>query len=448
MSQPDVLIVGAGLAGLCCARKLEAEGIRCAIIEASDGIGGRVRTDEVEGFLLDRGFQVLLTAYPEVQAELDFDALRLCGFVPGVLVRKEGRFFRITDPNRGGGYLGNLFSPVGTLLDKFRVSKLRSDLLRMPVEEIFENPEISARQALLMRRFSQRMIDEFFRPLFGGVMLDSNLAGSSRMFEFVFKMFAEGDAAVPEKGMGEIAKQLGSSLPEGTVRLNTRVESVKSGELKLESGEEIKAQAVVVATDGPEAMRVLATRKKVQTRGVSCLYFDAPESPVDEPILVLGGSSRGVVNSLAVMSEVSPAYAPGDRALVSITVLGNPARDNKSLETMIRGQLRRWYGRVTKEWRLLRIYRIENAHPVSVPQQLRMKPRLEPGLYVCGDHRATPSIQGAMESGRLAAESLARQLRGEPDPPEHEVAAAARHSRRGLRTQDRPAAEAEAEDID
>ncbi len=447
MSQPDVLIVGAGLAGLCCARKLEAEGFRCGIIEASDGVGGRVRTDDVEGFLLDRGFQVLLTAYPEVQAELDFDALRLCGFVPGALVRKEGRFFRITDPNRGGGYFGNLFSPVGTMLDKLRVSKLRSDLLRMPVEEIFENPEISARQALLMRRFSQRMIDEFFRPLFGGVMLDPNLAGSSRMFEFLFKMFAEGDAAVPEKGMGEIPKQLGSSLPEGTVRLNTRVESVKAGEARLESGEEIKARAVVVATDGPEAMRVLATRRKVQTRGVSCLYFDAPESPVDEPILVLGGSSRGVVNNLAVMSEVSPAYAPEGRALISITVLGNPARDNRSLETMIRGQLRRWYGRVTKEWRLLRIYRIENAHPVSVPQQLRTQPRLEPGLYVCGDHRATPSIQGAMESGRLAAESLSRQLRGEADPPAHEVAAA-RHSRRGLRTQDRPAAEEEAEDID
>ncbi len=446
MSQPDVLIVGAGLAGLSCARKLEAQGFRCWIIEGSDGIGGRARTDEVEGFLLDRGFQVLLTAYPEAQAELDYDALRLCGFVPGAMVRKEGRFFRITDPNRGGGYLGSLLSPVGTLMDKLRVSRLRSDLLRTPVEEIFENPEISARQALLMRRFSQRMIDEFFRPLFGGVMLDSNLAGSSRMFEFIFKMFAEGDAAVPEKGMGEIAKQLGSTLPEGAVRLNTRVESVKAGEARLESGEEIKAQAVVVATDGAEAMRVLTTRKKVQTRGVSCLYFDAPESPVQEPILVLGSSSRGVINNLAVMSEVSPSYAPGERALVSITVLGNPARDDKSLESLIRGQLRRWYGRVTKEWRLLRIYRIENAHPVSVPQQLRMKPRLEPGLYLCGDHRATPSIQGAMESGRLAAESVGRQLRGEADPPEHEVAAAARQSRRGLRVQDRP--EAEAEDPD
>jgi hypothetical protein len=196
-------------------------------------------------------------------------------------------------------------------------------------------------------------------------------------------------------------------------------------------------------------MRMLATRRKVQTRGVSCFYFDAPHSPVEEPILVLGSSSRGVINNLSVMNEVSPAYAPEGRSLISVSVLGNPARDDRSLESMIRGQLRRWYGRMTKEWRLLRSYRIENAHPVCVPQHLRMNPRMEPGLYICGDHRATPSIQGAMESGRLAAESLLRQLRGEPDPPEHEVEQKERLKRRGLRVQQKPSeVEPDEDDID
>lgn len=448
MSQPDVVVVGAGLAGLSCARKLEAEGVHCQVIEASDGIGGRVRTDEYEGFLLDRGFQVLLTAYPEAQEQLDYDTLRLCGFVPGAMVRKEGRFFRISDPARGGGYLSSLFTPVGTFFDKMKISRLRNDLAKLSIEEIFENPEISARQALLMRRFSQRMIDEFLRPLFGGAMLDQNLAGSSRMFEFLFKMFAEGDAAVPELGMGEIPKQLASALPEGAIRLNTRVATAKAGEVHLASGEEIKAQAVVVAAEGSEAMRILETRRKVQSRGVSCVYFDAPESPISEPIMVLGSSNRGVINNLAVMSEVSPAYAPEGRSLVSVTVLGNPARDDRSLETMIRGQLKRWYGRLTKEWRLLRIYRIEHAQPIAVPQHLRTQTRLEPGLYICGDHRATPSIQGAMESGRLAAESLLRQLRGQPDPDQHEAAATARHSRRVLRTQEEKPSQVEDEEID
>jgi phytoene dehydrogenase-like protein len=329
-----------------------------------------------------------------------------------------------------------------------KISRLRNDLAKMSIEEIFENPEISARQALLMRRFSQRMVDEFLRPLFGGAMLDANLAGSSRMFEFLFKMFGEGDVAVPERGMGEIPKQLASTLPDGAIRLNTRVASARAGEVRLESGEEIKPQAVVIAADGPEAMRILELRRKVQFRGVSCVYFDAPESPVDEPIIVLGGSSRGVINNLAVMNEVSPAYAPEGRSLVSVTVLGNPARDDRSLETMIRGQLKRWYGRVSKEWRLLRIYRIEHAQPIAVPQHLRTQPRLEPGLYICGDHRSTPSIQGAMESGRLAAESLLRQLRGEPDPDAHEIAAASRHSRRVLRTQEEKPAQVEDDDID
>lgn len=448
MSQPDVIVVGAGLAGLCCARTLEAQGVRCQVLEASDGVGGRVRTDEVDGFLLDRGFQVLLTAYPEAQAQLDFDALRLCGFVPGALVRKEGRFFRITDPNRGGGYFSNLFTPVGTIFDKMKISRLRNDLAKLSIEEIFENPEISARQALLMRRFSQRMIDEFLRPLFGGAMLDSNLAGSSRMFEFLFKMFAEGDAAVPERGMGEIPRQLASTLPDGAVRLKTRAASVKAGQVTLDSGELITAQAVVVAAEGPEAMRILQTRRKIQSRGVSCLYFDAPESPVDEPIMVLGGSSRGVINNLAVMNQVSPAYAPEGRFLVSVTVLGNPARDDRSLETMVRGQLKRWYGRLTKEWRLLGIYRIEHAQPIAVPQHLRTQPRLEPGLYICGDHRATPSIQGAMESGRLAAESLLRQLSGQPDPSEHEAEVSARKPRRILRSQEEKPAQLEDDEID
>lgn len=448
MSHPDVVVVGAGLAGLSCARKLEAEGVRCQVVEAAGAIGGRVQTDEFEGFLLDRGFQVLLTAYPEAQEQLDYDALRLCGFVPGAMVRKEGRFFRISDPSRGGGLLANIFTPVGSIFDKMKISRLRNDLAKMSIEEIFENPEISARQALLMRRFSQRMVDEFLRPLFGGAMLDSNLAGSSRMFEFLFKMFGEGDVAIPERGMGEIPKQLASSLPDDAIRLYTRVASARAGCVKLDSGEEINPQAVVIAADGPEAMRMLETRRKVQFRGVCCVYFDAPESPIDEPIIVLGGSSRGVINNLAVMNEVSPAYAPKGRSLVSVTVLGNPARDDRSLETMVRGQLKRWYGRVSKEWRLLRIYRIDHAQPIAVPQHLRAQPRLEPGLYICGDHRATPSIQGAMESGRLAAESLLRQLRGEPDPDVHEIAAAGRHSRRVLRTQDEKPAQVEDEDID
>ena len=197
MSQADVIIVGAGLAGLCCARRLHQENIPFLLLDAADAPGGRVRTDTIGGFRLDRGFQVLLTAYPEAQAVLDYNALELCAFAPGALVRKEGHFYRLADPWREpGAWFSTAFSPVGSLLDKFRLARLRSSLLARSIEEIFAAPEMSTRQALERRRFSPRFIDEFFRPWFGGIQLDSKLGASSRMFEFVFRMMAEGDAAV------------------------------------------------------------------------------------------------------------------------------------------------------------------------------------------------------------------------------------------------------------
>lgn len=421
MSQPDVLIVGAGLAGLCCARRLHQEGVSFQIVEASDGIGGRVRTDEVDGFLLDRGFQVLLTAYPEAQAELDFEKLSLCGFLPGALIRRHGQFFRLRDPWREpGALLPGIVSPIGSFMDKLRTSRLRADVMRHSIEEIFHRRETSTKQSLERRHFTQGIIEELYRPLFGGIQLDLNLGVSSRFFEFIFKMISEGDVAVPERGMGEIPKQLAAGLPEGSIRLNSTVLSLEEQTACLISGEEIRAEALVLATEGPEAARLINSRKSVPSRSVCCLYFDAGHAPISDPVVVLGGSGRGLVNNLAVMSNVSPAYAPAGRHLVSITVLGQPTRDDDNLVSNVLGQMKRWFGSPADGWRLLRIYRIDHAHPVVVPLEWQRPARVRPGVFVCGDHRATPTIQGAMESGRLAAEALLREMRGEPDPEPHQ----------------------------
>ena len=411
MNNPDVVIIGAGLAGICCARALSRFGVPFQIVEASDGIGGRVRSDLVEGFILDRGFQLLLTAYPEALDQLDYDALGLRPFVPGALIRHRGKFIRLADPGReAGAFLGDLFSPIGSLSDKFRLWRLRSELHRKSIEDIFAAPETSTLQALRERGFSQRGVQNFFQSFFGGVMLDSKLTVSSRMFEFVFKMMLEGDSALPARGMGAIPEQLVAGFPAGSVRLNARVKSIALGEVMLESGEAIRAKSIVVATEGPEACQLLGSSRTVNSRSVSALYFAARQSPLEEPIIVVNGGSRGPITNVCVPNLVQPGYAPEGESLVSVSVVGWPTSDDKILVNMVRSQLRRWYGLVAEEWRLLRIYRIHHAHPVVSPMEWQQPQRLSDGLYLCGDHRSTPTIQGAMESGRLAAQAIARDF--------------------------------------
>lgn len=422
MAQPDVLIIGAGLAGLSCARALHREGVSVQILEASDGVGGRVRTDRVDGFLLDRGFQVLLTSYPEAIAQLDYDALRLCAFAPGAIIRHEGHFYRVPDPWRErGAFFTGLLSPVGTIMDKVRMGRLRSDVMRKSIDEIFSSEEISAQQNLKRRQFSRRMIDSFFRPLMGGAMLDTKLAASNRMFEFIFKMFSEGDVALPADGMGAIAEQIAAALPEAAIHFGARVHEIRGKQVKLSNGDVIDARIIVVATEGPEASRLAGSDRPSSSRAVCSLQFSAREAPVHEPLLVLSGSARGPINNLAVMNKIAPTYAPDGENLISVSAVGWPSRDDQSLIAMVRGQLKRWYGLVAQEWPLLRIYRIEHALPSVFPQPRLLSPRLAPGRYVCGDHRATPSINGALESGRTAAEAVLRELRGEADPLPHDL---------------------------
>lgn len=412
MPDRDVIIVGAGLAGLSCARVLARAGLRAEILEASDAVGGRVRTDVVEGFRLDRGFQVLLTAYPEARAVLDYGALRLHAFAPGVLVRYHGRFYHLGDPWRDrAAILPALLSPVARWGDLLRVHRLRRRLLGKTEEEIFTAPETTVAARLRELGFSRRITEYFFRPWIGGAMLDTSLNGSSRMFEFLFRMFALGDAAVPAAGMGAIPEQLASALPPGSIRFGARVEEVEQGAVRLEGGERITARAVVVAADADAAARLLKLEAP-NWRSVWCFYFAAREAPYDEPLLAVSGGGRGPITNLAVMSNVAPDYAPPGEHLIAATVIGWNMRDAANLLSAVRAQLKRWFGLVAEEWRPLRHYHIERALPAVQPVERTRPVRLAPRLFACGDWRATPSIQGALESGRLAGEAVLAELRG------------------------------------
>jgi phytoene dehydrogenase-like protein len=412
-TSPEVLIIGAGLAGLSCGRHLADAAVSFQIVEASDGIGGRVRTDEFEGFLLDRGFQVLLTAYPEAQRTLDFHALDLKKFTPGTFSFFAGRMNKLVDPWRTpGGWNEALRSDFAGFLDKLRILRLRSRLRASSIDQIFKRPERSTNDALEAAGFSQEFIHHFFRPFFGGILLDGELKSSSRMFEFVFKMLSEGDTAVPARGMGAIPAQIAAHLPADAIRLNTHAESLHENELRLTAGECLRARAIVVAADGPAAAHLVGEAEPA-SRSVSCFYYSTDQPPVPHPMLVLNGDGAGPVNNFAVMSQVAPSYAPAGKSLVSVTVLGMQQLTDQQLSGFIIAQMKNWFGPIASSWRYLKSYRIPHAQPQQLPGALEppQRPvRVRSGIYLCGDHRENASIHGAMVSGRRAAEAVLADL--------------------------------------
>jgi phytoene dehydrogenase-like protein len=404
----EVVVVGAGLAGLACARTLQAAGRQAVVLEAGDGVGGRVRTDAVDGFLLDRGFQVLLTGYPELDRQVDLAALRLQRFEPGALVWLGGRGHVVTDPLRAPRHaLATAAAPIGTVGDKARVALLRRRLLRSAVPDLLRGPDLPTAAHLRGLGFSSQMIERFWRPLFAGIQLDPDLATSSRMFDTILRTLASGDAAVPASGMGALPAQMAAGLAPGTVHLGVAVRAVEGSTVRVAGGA-ITADAVVVATEGPVASKLLGL-PPVGSKSVACVYFAAPEPPVAHRLVVLDATATGPALNVAVMSNVAPSYAPEGQALVAAACPGRSS--DAGLADDVRAQLRGWWGPAVDDWRALRTYAIAHGQPDQRPPfSPKRRVHLGPGLFVCGDHRDTASIQGALFSGRRCGEAVAAAL--------------------------------------
>ena len=402
--------MGAGLAGLACACKLKERGIEALILEASDRVGGRVRTDRVNGFLLDRGFQVLLTAYPETRRLLDSSALELASFISGAIIRSESKWLTVADPTRHPTkLLVTALADVGSIADRLRIIRLRHRVCKPSIDSLLQSSDVSTAARLRDLGFSARIVRQFFRPFLSGIFLETELATSSRKFEFVFCMFSEGTAALPKWGMAAIPQQLAKRLSSRQMRLQQEVVAIDRSGVRLATGAQIAADNVVLATDPWSANRLLRTPSTVEPATATCLYFAASRSPVDGPWLVLNGEAAGPVNNLCVPSELHRTYAPEGQSLISVTVLGKQYTERNDLQQLVRSQLSEWYGPSVEQWRFLKAYRIENAVPVQTAgtlTELEKPVKLSDGLFCCGDHQGIASIEGAIRSGVRAAAAI------------------------------------------
>jgi len=415
----DCVIVGAGLAGLACAGELVRRGRRVMVLEAADRVGGRVATDTVDGFRIDRGFQVYNDAYPEGRRQLDLPALAPGRFEPGALVAEAGRLRGVSDPwRRPLAAVGALLSGAVGLADGLRTARLRHDAIAA-VRRGGLDPDAPAalnerttREELAARGFSDTFVRRFFIPFFGGVFLERSLDTAAPVFLFDFAMFSLGNACLPAGGMDAIPRQLADRLPPGCVKQGTRVRGVQPGRVILDDGGTLEARELVVAVDGaaaaeivPEAARgPLAVRRWKATRLVA---FAADRSPLEARTLVVSADRDGPIDNLTVPSDVAPGYAPAGRSLVTVSLRDGWSSD--AAEIAVKRQAAGWFGAGVEGWRHLATVDVPRALPDESPAARRSRPtspRLADRLWMCGDHCGTASINGALGSGRRCAEAI------------------------------------------
>ncbi len=412
MSEKKIYIVGAGLSGLIAALELEKAGLSAVILEASDRIGGRMKTDVEAGYRFDHGFQVLNTAYPEAKRYLDFQALQLKNFDPGAIIFEGKDSYILTDPLRNPLKLvGMAVSKVGTFLDKVRVFTLTQELKKKSLETIFSEPSLPTHEYLKNYGFSDAIIANFFRPFFRGIFLEMDLETSSRMFEFVFKMFSQGYAAVPAKGMGQIPEMIKSQLQTTEIKLNTPVASVEGENILLSDGTKIKADRIIVAVQPDLVMKQLEGQF-APARKVINFYFAAPKSFLGRPMIGLLTGNR-VINNFVFMEDVSKEYAPIGKSLLSVTVLESTLAE-KELIKVIQSELEELSGMKAEHFKHLKTYFISHALPqvgdlkFSIPFT---ECKVLDQVFLAGDYLLHGSINAAMTSGRVAAEAVIHSFR-------------------------------------
>ena len=418
MADTDCIIVGAGLAGLAAAKHLVRAGRRVLLVDASESAGGRVATDSVSGFRVDRGFQVYLEAYPEGRRVLDLGALGFGWFEPGALVIENGKLREVSDPwRRPLAAARSLLSGTVGLDDAFRTASLRrSCIARFRAGKADPSGpaapgEVSTREALGRAGFTDAFVERFFSPFFGGVFLERALDTSEAIFAFTFAMFALGRAGLPHGGMARIPEQMAGDLPAGAIRSGARVASVDPGAVTLVGGERFAARDVIVATEADTAARLLPglAAPKRHWKSTRMIAFAAGRSPLGRPILVVGADASGAIDNLVVPCDVAGGYAPPGAALVTVTVRPECTLGDADAVAAVKAEAATLFGSAVSSWRHLETIHVPRSLPAETPAARALRPtspRVADGLFVCGDWCTSASINGALVSGRRAAEAV------------------------------------------
>ena len=405
-SDAPVIVVGAGLAGLACAQRLSRAGVEVVVLEASDGVGGRVRTDVVDGFRCDRGFQLLNPSYPalpHVLGEGGIDALDLHPFRAGVVVAHGRTRSVLADPRREPSLMvASLRAPLGTFAEKVRFAAWAASTL-LPVERQLARPDRTRAEELDAFGITGRLRAGVVDPFLTGVLAESDGSSSARLARLLVRSFVLGSPAVPSLGMGRLPEQVAGTLPPGTVRLGVRVQGVGGTTVRTDDGE-LAAGAVVVATD-PATAGTLTGLDAPAMKALTTFWYAADEPPTTRNLLHLDADHRGPLVNTAVMTNAAPTYAPAGRALVQVSVLGDDG--SAATEQAARTQAGLVYGVDPTGWEVVTTHVVAAALPAQPPAlDLRAPVALEEGLLVAGDHRDTASIQGALASGRRAAGAI------------------------------------------
>lgn len=400
-AKPKVSIIGAGISGLIAARVLEEHGYDPTIYDSGDRAGGRVKTDVVDGFQLDHGFQVLLSAYPAAKKYLDYSKLNLQKFQSGSAIFVNGALKFIGDPLRDPSMLlPTLTSGIGNFSDKLKILKLNRSLKKKPLKAIFEKKETTTLEYLKDYGFSDDIISKFFRPFFTGIFLETELETSSRMFEFVFKMFGEGYAVLPKGGIEEISRQLFLKLRKTHFRFHTRVLEVSDTDITIDSGDKIKTDYTIIAS---ETGNLVPGAKPQDWKSCQNLYFSTPNRPFVKQFIGLLAKKDSLINNIFFHTSLE-MKAKGNGELLSVTVVKNHGLDEENLISKVTDELKKECN--IDNATFIKLYNI----PKALPKLKDLKYQLDPGetqvsdrILLAGDVKLNASLNAAMLAGEAAA---------------------------------------------